>query len=105
MWQRRIAAFLRGSGQILWDVTVNTTYVHSVNFLGPGSRDMFDANNKAVDYLYRSLCESEFKLVRTRDLACKIWEQLKNAHAGNTQVQAQLFVTYQRVRELHPSPQ
>jgi hypothetical protein len=29
-------------------------------------------------------------------LACKIWEQLKNAHAGNTQVQARLFVTHQR---------
>jgi hypothetical protein len=23
MWQRRMAAFLRGKGQILWDVTVN----------------------------------------------------------------------------------
>jgi hypothetical protein len=35
---------------------VNTTYVHPVNFLGPGSRDMHDANNKAVDYLFRALC-------------------------------------------------
>jgi hypothetical protein len=41
--------FLRGKGQILWDVMVNTTYVHPLNFLAPGSRDMFDANNKAVD--------------------------------------------------------
>jgi hypothetical protein len=32
---------------------------------------MFDANNKAVDYLYRSLCESEFERVRTEDLACR----------------------------------
>jgi hypothetical protein len=60
MWQRRMAAFLCGKGQILWDVTVNTAYVHPLNFLSPGSRDMFDANNKAVDYWYRSLCESEF---------------------------------------------
>jgi hypothetical protein len=30
------------------------------------------------------------------DLACRIWEQLKNAHAGNSQVQARLFVTYKR---------
>jgi hypothetical protein len=44
---------------------------------------MFDTNNKVVDYLYRSLCESEFERVRTEDLACRIWEQLKNAHAGN----------------------
>jgi hypothetical protein len=29
-------------------------------------------------------------------LACKIWEQLKNAHAGNTQVQARLLATYRR---------
>jgi hypothetical protein len=91
-----MAAFLRGKGQILWDVTVNTTYVHPMNFLAPGSRDMFDANNKAVDYLYHSLCESEFELVRTEDLACKIWEQLKNAHAGNAQVQTRHFATYRR---------
>jgi formate dehydrogenase maturation protein FdhE len=65
---------------------VNTTYVHPLNFLALGSRDMFDTNNKAVDYLYRSLCESEFERVRIKDLACRIWEQLKNAQAGNTQV-------------------
>jgi hypothetical protein len=69
-----MAAFLCGKGQILWDVTLNTTYVHPMNFLDPGLRDMFDANNKAVDYLYRSLCESEFERVQTEDLACRIWE-------------------------------
>jgi hypothetical protein len=63
MWQRRMAAFLCGKGQILWDVMVNTTFVHLVNFLAPGSRDMFDTNNKAVDYLYRALCRSEFERV------------------------------------------
>jgi hypothetical protein len=56
MWKRRMTAFLRGKGQILWDVMMNTTYVHLINFLAPGSRDMFDANNKADDYLYYSLC-------------------------------------------------
>jgi hypothetical protein len=91
-----MAAFLHGKGQILWDVTVNTTYVHPLNFLAPGSRDMFDANNKAVDYLYRSLCQSEFERVLTKDLACRIWGHLKNAHAGNDKVQARLFVTYRR---------
>jgi hypothetical protein len=67
MWQRRMAAFLRGKVQILWDVTVNIDYVHPMNFLAPGSRDMFDTNNKADDYLYRSLCESEFERVRDED--------------------------------------
>jgi hypothetical protein len=81
-----MAAFLRGKGQILWDVTVNTTYVHPVNFLAPGSRDMFDINNKVVDYLYRVVCQSKFDRVQTEDSACRIWEQLKNAHARNTQV-------------------
>jgi hypothetical protein len=81
-----MVAFLRNKGQILWDVTVKTSYVHPVNFLAPGSRDIFDANNKAVDYLYHSLCQSKFELVQTEDLACRIWEQLKNAHAGNAQV-------------------
>jgi hypothetical protein len=63
IWQRWMTAFLRGKGQILSDVTVNTAYVHLVNFLAPGSRDTFDANNKVVDYLYRSLCQSEFERV------------------------------------------
>jgi hypothetical protein len=58
-----MATFLRGKGQILWDVTVNTAYVHPVNFLAPGSRDMFDANKKAVHYLYRAPCQSEFDRV------------------------------------------
>jgi hypothetical protein len=51
-----MAAFLRGKGQILWDVTVDTTYVQPMNILSPGSRDMFNANNKAVDYLFHTLC-------------------------------------------------
>jgi hypothetical protein len=96
MWQRRMAAFLRGKGQILWDVRANKAYVHPMNFLAIGLRGMFDANNKAVNYLYRSLCESEFERIRAKDLACRIWEQLKNAHTGNAQVQARLFATYWR---------
>jgi hypothetical protein len=96
LWQRRMVSFLHGKGQILWDVTVNTAYVHPVNFLAPGSRDMFDTNNKAVDYLYRALCQSEFDRVLKWDLACRIWEQLKNAHARNAQVQTRLFTTYRR---------
>jgi hypothetical protein len=79
MWQRRIATFLHGKGQILWDV-------HPINFLAPGLRDMHDANNKAVDYLFRALCQSEFDRVQTEDLARRIWLELNNAHAGNTEV-------------------
>jgi hypothetical protein len=55
-----MAVFLCGKGQILWDVMVDTGYVQLMNFLTPGSRDMFNANNKAVDYLFRSLCHPEF---------------------------------------------
>jgi hypothetical protein len=51
-----MAVFLRGKGQILWDVTVDTGYVKPMNFLALGSRDMFDTDNKAVDYLFRALC-------------------------------------------------
>jgi hypothetical protein len=98
MWQRRMAIFLHGKGQILWDITVNTTYVHPMNFLAPGSRDMFDANNKAVDYLYRSLCESEFERVRIEDLGvvekCSCWER---SGSGST-----ICDLPERVRELHP---
>jgi hypothetical protein len=74
MWQRHMVAFLHDKGQISWDVTVNTTYVHPINFLSPGSSDMHDANNKAADYLFRAMCQSEFGRVQTEDLACRIWE-------------------------------
>jgi hypothetical protein len=78
---------------------VNTTYVHPINFLAPGLRDMFDANNKEVNYLYRSVCQSEFDRVQMEDLACRIWLELKNAHAGNVDVQARLYATYRREYE------
>jgi hypothetical protein len=72
MWTKRMAAFLRGKGQILGDVTVDNSYVQSMNILAPGSRDMFDANNMAVDYLFRALCQPEFNWVHTESLACRI---------------------------------
>jgi hypothetical protein len=81
-----MAVFLRGNGQIPWDITVDTGYVQPMNFLAPGSRDMFDANNKAVDYLFCSLCQSKFDQVHTQHLACRIWSVLEEAHIGNAQV-------------------
>jgi hypothetical protein len=74
MWQRRMTAFLRGKGQIIWDVAVNTPYVHPINFVAPRSMDMHDTNNKAVDYLFHAPCQSEFDRVQIEDLACRIWE-------------------------------
>jgi hypothetical protein len=94
-----MAAFLRGKGQIPWDVTVDNSYVTLMNFLAPGSRHMFDANNKAVDYLFRALCQPEFGRVHTEQLACRIWSVLKEAHVGNAQVQAQMYATYRREYE------
>jgi hypothetical protein len=94
-----MAAFLRGKGQILWDVTVDNSYVQWMNFLAPGSRDMFDANNKAVDYLFRDLCQPEFDRVHTKSLARRIWSVLREAHVGNAQLQARMYATYRREYE------
>jgi hypothetical protein len=96
MWSKRMAVFLRGKGQILRDVTVDKRYVQPMNFLAPGSRDMFNANNKVVDYLFRALCQPEFDRVHTERLACRIWSVLTEAHVGNTQVQARMYATYRR---------
>jgi aminopeptidase-like protein len=52
MWQRQMSAFIRGKGQIIWDVTENKTHVHLINFLSPRSREMHDTNNKVVNYLF-----------------------------------------------------
>jgi hypothetical protein len=94
-----MAAFLRRKGQILMDVTVDTGIVQSMNFLAPGSRDMFDANNKAVDYFFHVLCQPEFDRVHTESMACRIWSVLKEAHVGNAQVQTQMYATYRREYE------
>jgi hypothetical protein len=89
MWQRRMAAFLCGKGQILWDITVDTTYVCLVNFLAPGSRNMFDANNKAVDrgFGMQDLLGAE---------ECSCWE----CGCSGTVV----CDLPERVREFHSSP-
>jgi hypothetical protein len=94
-----MAAFLRGKCQIFWDVTVDTGYVKLMNFLAPGSRDIFDTNNKVVDYLFRALCQPEFDYVHTESLACRIWSVLKEAHVGNAQVQTRMYATYLIVYE------
>jgi hypothetical protein len=70
-----------------------------MNFFPAGSRDMFDVNNKAVDYLFCALCQSEFDWVHTKNLACRIWTVLKEAHVGNAQVQARMYATYRREYE------
>jgi hypothetical protein len=94
-----MGVFLRGKGQILWDVTVDTGYVQPMDFLAPGSRDRFDTNNKAVDYLFCALCQPEFDWVHTEHLACRIWTVLREAHVGNAQVQARMYATYRREYE------
>jgi hypothetical protein len=94
-----MAAFLRGKGQILWDVTVDKNYVQPMNFLAPGWKDMLDANNKAVDYLFRALCQPEFDRVHTEHLACRIRSVLKEGHVGNAQVQGRMYATYHREYE------
>jgi hypothetical protein len=60
---------------------------------------MFDANNKAVDYLFRSLYQSEFDRVHTESLASRIWSVLREAHVGNAHVQAWMYATYRRQYE------
>jgi hypothetical protein len=99
MWSKRVAAFLRGKGQILWDVTVDNSYVQPMNFLTLGSRDMFDANNKAVEYLFRALFQLEFDRVHTKHLACRIWSVLKEIHVGNAEVHDLIYATYRREYE------
>jgi hypothetical protein len=99
MWSKRMTTFICGKGKILWDVTVDNSNVQPMNFLAPGSWDMFDANNKAVDYLFRALCQPEFDRVHTESLACRIWSVLKEAHVGSAQVQAWMYATYQREYE------
>jgi hypothetical protein len=94
-----MAVFLRGKGQILCDVTVDTGYVQSMNFLAPRSRDMFDDNNKAVDYFFRALRQPEFDRVHMESLAYRIWSVLKEAHVGNAQVKALMYATYRREYE------
>jgi hypothetical protein len=78
---------------------VDTGYVQPMDFLALGSRDRFDANNKAVDYLFCALCQPEFDRVHTEHLASRIWTVLKEAHVGNAQVQARMYATYRREYE------
>jgi hypothetical protein len=99
MWSKRMAAFLHGKGQILWDIMVDNSYVQPMNFVAPGSMDMFDANNKVVDYLFHALCQPEFDRLHMESLSCRIWLVLREAHVGSAQVQARMYATYRREYE------
>jgi hypothetical protein len=70
-----------------------------MNMLGAPKYTVNNANNKVVDYLFRSLCQSEFDRVHTEHLASRIWLVLKEAHVGNAQVQARMYATYRREYE------
>ena len=86
-------------GKLAWERSFDTTYVIPDNFLLPGLRDKFEANAKAVDYLYCSLNADEFNRVLGEQLACKIWEKLKVAHGRDNHVKARLFLMYRREYE------
>ena len=73
---------------------IDTNYRIPESFYLPGSRDLFEANNRAVDFLYHALCEHEFNHVYREKLACKIWVKLRVAHGGNNQVKVRLFASY-----------
>ena len=93
-WAARMCAFLRGKGQLLWDVTIDENYVTPLVLTAPGAKEKVEANARAVDYLFRALCLEEFERVVGEDLACKIWSKLKVAHSGNSHVCARLFTMY-----------
>jgi hypothetical protein len=97
-----MAAFLRGKGQILWDVTVDNGYVQLMNFLATRLRVMFDANNMAVDYLFRALCQLEFDRVHTEHLALVSVEGSSCLECPGSG--SDVCDLPERVRELHSSP-
>ena len=72
-WVARMSAFLRGKGKLCWDVTNDPHYVNPDNMDATGAKDKFEANARAVDYLFRALSTKEFERVMGEDLACKIW--------------------------------
>ena len=98
-WVARMGAFLRGKGKLLWDVTIDEQYVNPTNLDAQIAKDKFEANAKAVDYLYRALSPEEFDRVLGEDLACQIWLKLKVAHGGDSHVKARLFSVYRREYE------
>jgi hypothetical protein len=104
MWSKQMTAFLRGKGQILWDVTVDTTYAPPMNFLAPGSRDMFNANNKAVDYLFRDVSirirSGAYGELGLYNLVCVEESSCRKCSGSGSDV----CDLPERVKELHSSP-
>jgi hypothetical protein len=95
MWSKRMAAFLRGKGPILWDVTVDTGYVQLMKFLAPGSGTRSTPTTRRSTTCF-VLCQPEFDRVHAENLACRIWMVLKEAHVRNAYVQARMYETYRR---------
>jgi hypothetical protein len=71
--------FLRG--KLLDFIVLDKTYailanIHTLMVTDAGAKAKYEANEKAVDHLVRSLCDPEFEHVRHLNLAWQIWEKL-----------------------------
>ena len=52
LWVVRMGAFMRGKGKLLWDVTIDENYVTPPDLEAPGAKEKYEANTRAVDYLF-----------------------------------------------------
>ena len=98
-WAVRMLAYLAGKGSLVREVTEDEGYQLPVIQVTQLDRDKVEANNKAVDLLYRSLGPNEFDRVMGEKMANMIWAKLRRAHIGDDQVRGRLFQTYRREYE------
>lgn len=92
-------AHLKSRGNKIWEINQDTSYVDPPD---PGADEVTlaaQANDKALEILQSSLCESEFHHVCNEVFAHKVWTTPSIAHKGKAQVKAQLFETPQREYE------
>ncbi|WVZ70432.1 hypothetical protein U9M48_019103 [Paspalum notatum var. saurae] len=94
-------AFLVSQSQNIWDATQSTTFV----VLPAAERTMpeivaqYEANAKAVNFLFSGLGPMDYERVSHLKTAREIWSLLSAHHEGTATIKARLVETYRREYE------
>ena len=93
-WKVRMRAYLLSLGHRVWEIIENQGYEILAARVGQEQVEEHDANSKAVNALFSSLCLAEFERVAHLTVAQEIWSTLQLFQEGTPHVKTRLFDTH-----------
>lgn len=93
-WKIRMSAYLQSINPRVWDIFLDEEYAVFATRVSQHKIDQYDANSKAGNTLFASLCLIEFDCVSCLDTTHAIWSNLERYHERFSNVKTQLFETH-----------